>query len=167
MRAVAAGLMFALALAAPACAEDGVGVNARFKLGMTLLHMVAMSPDHEPSVVRMLVEAGADPNARDENGWTPLHAAAGLNPEPSVVAVIAILAEAGADPNARTEDDFTPLHAAAGLNPEPSAIKALIEAGADPAARDRWGKMPFDYAKDNEALQGTDAYWRLNDARFE
>ena len=46
-------------------------------------------------------------------------------------------------------------------------IKALIEGGADPAARDDAGKVPFDYAKDNEALKGTDAYWLLNDGRFE
>ena len=52
-------------------------------------------------------------------------------------------------------------------NPESSVIAALIEAGDDLGARDEAGKTPFDYAKDNEALRGTDAYWRLNEGRFE
>ena len=43
---------------------------------------------------------------------------------------------------------------------------ALLEAGADPNARDNDGKRPFVYAEDNEQLKGTDAYWKLNDARF-
>ena len=39
--------------------------------------------------------------------------------------------------------------------------------GADPAARDNEGKLPFNYAGDNEQLEGTDGYWKLNQARFE
>ena len=46
------------------------------------------------------------------------------------------------------------------------AVADCLEAGADPSARDKSGKSPWDYAKDNEALKGTDAYWRLNDLRF-
>lgn len=48
-----------------------------------------------------------------------------------------------------------------------SEVRAALSAGANPGARDEWGKTPFDYAEDNEALQGADAYWRLNDGRFE
>ena len=59
----------------------------------------------------------------------------------------------------------TPLHkAAAG---DLAVVEKLIAAGADPKARDIGGKFPFDYAKNNKALQGTDVYWRLNEARFE
>ena len=46
-------------------------------------------------------------------------------------------------------------------------VTVLLEAGADPNARDSDGKLPFDYAEDNEQLKGTDAYWKLNDARFQ
>ena len=53
------------------------------------------------------------------------------------------------------------------IDPEPSVIAALMEGGADPAVRDEDGKFPFDYAKGNRALRGTDVYRRLNDARFE
>ena len=47
------------------------------------------------------------------------------------------------------------------------AIDALLNAGADPTARNAAGKTPWDVARANEALQRSDAYWRLNDARFE
>ena len=61
----------------------------------------------------------------------------------------------------------TPLRYAAMFNSTPSVIKALIEGGADPGARNDDGKVPFDYAKENEALKGMDAYWLLNEGRFE
>ena len=79
--------------------------------------------------------------------------------------VVAVLV-ACVDPNARDEGGLTPLHLAAMKNPAPSVVEALIESGTDIAARDADGRTPFDYAKDNEALRGTEVYWRLNEARF-
>ena len=55
--------------------------------------------------------AGAvDPAAREVNGRTPLHAAAGFSESP---AVIAALLDAGADLQARDVNGRTPLHVAA------------------------------------------------------
>ena len=39
--------------------------------------------------------------------------------------------------------------------------------GCDPKARDEDGKTPWDYIQKNDALKNTEAYWRLNEARFE
>ena len=75
--------------------------------------------------------------------------------------------QAGADPNARDEDGETPLHAAAENIANPSVIAVLLDAGADPKVLDNDGKLPFDYAEDNEKIKGTNAYWKLNDARFQ
>ena len=130
-----------------------------------------------PAVIVALVDAGADLKARTasriaftgpgrsakEGGLTPLHWAARDNDNP---AVIAALLDAGADLEARTEHGLTPLHWAARGNDNPAVIAALLDAGADLKARTEHGKTPWDYAKDREPLKRSDAYWRLNDARF-
>ena len=113
------------------------------------------------ALIEALIAGGADPNSRNE-GFTLLHMA-GFNDNP---AVIEALLEAEADPEARDKHGFTPLHAAAEYN-NPAVVEALIAGGADPKARTIDGQFPFDYAKNNKALQGTDVYWRLNEARFE
>lgn len=113
--------------------------------------------------VRNAPSAGANLGARDEDGRTPLHLAAANNPAPSVIMA---LAEAGADPRAHDEVGNTPLHLAAMKN-DARAIVALTRAGTDPGERDEDGATPFGYARrHNEALRGTNAYWRLNEARF-
>ena len=130
------------------------------------------------SEVKAALSAGANPNARNGRGATPLYAAAASysNSNPSVIKA---LIEGGADPGARVSIGGisweTPLHAAAKYMIRPfsnpgarvAVIKALIEAGADPGARDDVGNTPFDYVKNNGTLKGTDAYWLLNDGRFE
>ena len=139
--------------------EGGADLGARNRRGFTPLHRAARNAN--PSVITALIEAGADPGARGGiGGVMPLHGAAALSINPSVIKA---LIEGGADPGARAKDGFTPLHFAAIKSAIPSVILALIEAGADPAARDDAGKTPFDYAKNNEDLKGTDAYWLLNE----
>jgi ankyrin repeat protein/GNAT superfamily N-acetyltransferase len=74
---------------------------------------------------RMLLDAGADPNAAWEDGeyerMTVLHGAAGLAHEPRMTA---LLLEAGADP-----DDGRSLRAAAGAE-DPACLELLLDAGA-------------------------------------
>ncbi|XP_047975718.1 uncharacterized protein LOC125218153 isoform X1 [Salvia hispanica] len=54
--------------------KNGGNINARNLFGLTPLH-IATWRNHIP-VVRRLLEAGADPNARDgESGWSSLHRA--------------------------------------------------------------------------------------------
>ena len=97
--------------------------------------------------------------ARNENGLTPLHGAT------TSEAVTALL-QAGANLEARDEYGGTPLHRAAELSNNPAAIKVILDAGADTAARNAAGKTPWDLVQVNDALKGSHAYWRLNDARF-
>ena len=64
----------------------------------------------------------------------------------------------------RTGD--TPLHDAARRSQNPEIVKALL-AVSDPMARNSSGKTPWDLVQDNSALKGSEAYWRMNDARFD
>ena len=84
----------------------------------------------------------------------------------ATVADVAGCIGAGAEVEARNKYGMTPLHMAAWHNKNPAVAAALLEAGANPRAKANNGKMPIDYAMDNEALKGSKVYWRLNDARF-
>ena len=140
----------------------GAKLEARDKYGNTPLHLAAQNNDN-PDVIKALLAAGADLEARDKYGNTPLHdAAENKNPD-----VIKALLAAGAKLEARGKYGFKPLHEAAQSNENPAVIEALLEAGANPMAPNVGGKTPWDFAQDNEALKGSDAYWRLNEARFE
>ena len=106
---------------------------------------------------------GFSVNDRNDRGATPLHFAAGLSLNPDVITA---LLEAGAAVNTRADGGETPLYGAAEWNTNPDVITALFKAGADGSLTDRHGKTPFDLAEEREALENTDAYWALSEARF-
>lgn len=72
--------------------------------GKTPLHMA-----HTPDQVRALLDAGADVNAADEFGVTPLHRQSiPLRPTAENLEIVEMLLEAGADLQAETEDGLPP-----------------------------------------------------------
>ena len=129
------------------CIERGADVNAGFEYrlggasqpgGSTPLHF-ASAWARDPVIVPLLVQAGADVNARDGSGGSPLHSAARSAEDP---AMIVALVEAGAELGAWTsrgyhgDDGLTPLHEAV-MGGRPAVVAALLAAGADVHARDR------------------------------
>jgi len=93
--------------------------------------------------IKELLEQGADVNAKNGLGWTPLHYAA----EKGYLEVVRLLVEKGANINARTKLGMTPLHWAAEKG-HLYVVRFLLEAGANPALRDNKGKTPANLARE-------------------
>ena len=64
------------------------------------------------------------------------------------------------------EEGWTPLMHAASFNSNPDVITVLLKAGADVKVKSRLGETALDYAKENEEIYKTKAYWELNDANY-
>ena len=137
------------------------------KEGNTALHEATLGGDEE--VALLLIRSGADVNAINNEGLTPLWGASAMG----LPKVVSTLLEHGANPNVRTEG-MTPLHMATGvsfLRRKPSGewesfsemlkrtgrdgtdflkvTKALVEAGAEVNALRSQGKKstPLDMAE--------------------
>ena len=136
--------------------ESGGDPNARGPNGMTALQMAATYDN--PAVITALLRAGANIHARFERDLNALHLAATRTKNS---AVISALLRGGADIEARAENGLTALHFAAHSNKNPAVITALLKAGANVHAQTANGMTPWDYAQNNDAIKGTDAYRRL------
>jgi ankyrin repeat protein len=74
--------------------------------GETALHW-AVSRQY-PEIVTMLLDAGANPNVPDNDGFTPLHDVAEMGDCPSVRTMLEALLAAGADPSRQEKTGRTP-----------------------------------------------------------
>ena len=109
----------------------------------TPLHVVSIFGSVE--IARMLIDAGADLNVQDKDGWTALHEAA----RNGQVEVARMLIDAGADLDVQGKWNRTPLHWAA-RDGEVEIAKVLLDAGARKDIRDDEGNLPYDLAKTEE-----------------
>ena len=99
-----------------------------------------------PSMVHALVEAGANINSTDENGWTALMKASAYN---SSSMTAAFLAE-GADPLYFNDQGWSALHTAS-WSDSPDTMALLLDRGADATSKDRDGWTPLHWAARNQA----------------
>lgn len=86
------------------------------------------------------IKEGADVNAKNGGGWTPLHWTAEQARGAGIIGGLVCL---GADVNAKSDNSDTPLHVAIEHNKNIEVIKELINAGADVNAKDSDGNTPL------------------------
>ncbi|MEQ8192508.1 MAG: ankyrin repeat domain-containing protein [Candidatus Eremiobacterota bacterium] len=107
--------------------------------GRTYLHVAVEMNDKE--YVQSLIDKGADVNAKDKFGYTPLFFAATYE-------VAELLISHGADINARNYYDLTPLHMSVICNNK-RLIELFIARGADINVKNKSGLTPLDCAGNN------------------
>ncbi|GAB2931405.1 ankyrin repeat domain-containing protein [Micromonospora polyrhachis] len=119
-------------------------VNIRQRKRLTSRLMARLLGDDLPAL-RTVLCAGADPNAADRDGTTPLYLASVQN-RPLAVR---ILLDAGADPNVESGhgEEGTPLTGAAAWG-HTDVVRELLAHGADPNLREDHGcgLSPLDWA---------------------
>ncbi|WP_083681957.1 M48 family metallopeptidase [Paenibacillus sp. FSL A5-0031] len=143
----------------------------------TDVQMLGAASEADLELVKSLLDAGGNPNAADDEGWTALMWAAQLN-ETAIasslidagaqlnvieqsyeetaltialynesIEMVALLLEEGANPNLQDSTGWTPLMTAA-KNGDIEGAELLLKAGADPLKVDETGYTAEDYALD-------------------
>ena len=129
--------------------ERGADVMALERRRGTPLHSLfngsCWSSERTEQTLQLLLAAGADVNAPDSFGQSPLHAACRCCNHTGVQTLLA----AGADVRARDSNGAAALHLACGAcvvyRQKPLAIAALLAAGADINAVGKGGRQPLHY----------------------
>jgi ankyrin repeat protein len=119
-------------------ATNSPAVNRRGADGWTPLMEATLNSDKD--MVRRLLDAGADPNRRNDAGATALMWAAGDLDKTR------LLLDHGGDPNAKSDEARTPVMIAAGFRGSRAAVALLLDRGADPSAMAPDGSTPLSEA---------------------
>lgn len=127
--------------------EAGADLEARDETGRTPLFR-ALWTDNAPAALALL-DAGANVGATDDAGTPILVAAVRFGSHEATAAVLKKIAGASSDHEAALDaaDEMgrTPLHVAVN---EPELVGLLLKAGADPTAKDSWGRTPLTWAEE-------------------
>ena len=107
-------------------------------------------------ILRMLIDAGADLNMKNNSGWAALHNCAYRK---NCLESAKMLIEAGADVNIQKEDGSTALHLSV-INQYWKITELLINNGADLNIQDEEGNTPLHIASSNGLVDTTDLLLR-------
>jgi len=153
----------------------GVDVNVKATGGgWTPLHYATVNDRKE--ITELLIDEGANVNAKDNDGDTALHIASGkghkeiaelliakgadvsakdedigatplhLAAQEGRMKVAKLLITNGADVNAKNKYGGTPLHLGGGMGKDKEFVELLIAKGADVNVKDKFGNTPLDFA---------------------
>src|SRR5712675_1406726 len=112
-------------------------VNARGGSHTTALHAASSKGDLE--VAFLLLDKGADPNSRDDEGGSPLHKVSKVGHllgTQAILEIMRLLLKFGANVDVRDDGGFTPLHIAS-VNGHRDVVELLLERGTRMDARSR------------------------------
>ncbi len=123
---------------------EGADINFRGDIGTALHGAVRFNID--PNVAQFLLSEGANVNAQNSKGDTPLHLSVFSH---NSFKMTQLLLDAGASVNVLNKDGESPLHKALMFEVDVSIITMLVEAGADLDILDVYGASPWDYIRWN------------------
>jgi ankyrin repeat protein len=123
-----------------AALASGADVNARSEEGDTLLMYAAVYSTAD--CMKLLVDKGANPNARDRRDGTALMRSV------KDLDKVRLLVDRGAEVDARSIRGLTALMVAANLSGTSDVVKLLLSHKADPGTPDAAGVTPLMYATD-------------------
>jgi ankyrin repeat protein len=125
--------------------QEGTPPDGRASGGWTALHRAAYGGNRQ--IAQVLLDAGANMNAEDNQGFTPMHWAVYeslLLPEAQEVAKLLVIR--GADINARDKEGSTPLFWALWQGNR-NLANFLLAHGADPTIRGKENLTPLELAQ--------------------
>ncbi len=133
--------------------KAGADLTQRAEGGMTALHISAVTADpRAEETVRLLCEAGAPMDIKDEQGMCPIH----LHGDFDRTRCVRRLLMCGCDPNLRCEAGFTPLIRACNsrtpMSDNLTLVRVLLRAGADVNAKNDNDNTVMSYLGDTESL---------------
>ena len=134
------------------CASGKSPLSPSLPFSSTHNHTYTQPHTHKPTdgdlagVQEFLDQGGMDVNAKDENGYTCMHAAASYGHAP----LIAFLVSRGGNVNIQDPDGDTPLH----VCEEAEVAQVLVSHGANAEAVNEEGKKPYEVAQE-------DGHWAL------
>ncbi|KAK3245169.1 hypothetical protein CYMTET_45246 [Cymbomonas tetramitiformis] len=129
----------------------GVGIESVENAERNRTALMGAADSGHARAVRMLIEAGANPESQDNYGWTSAHFAA----NGGHLEALRVLQDAGADLSHAANDGRTPVHLAA-TERQVEVLRMLQDAGVDLSHAANDGRTPTHWAAfggDVEALR--------------